>query len=741
MSNITKNKPPVQNNTEYLGGSVERVTFHNPDNGFCVLKVKVRGQRDLITVVGNALSVTPGEYVDCNGHFVTDREYGLQFRADQVRVVLPSTIEGIEKYLGSGLVKGIGPQFAKRLVRAFGTEVFDVIEKTPERLTEVSGIGPQRREKVIHSWGEQKIIRDIIVFLQSYGVGTQRAVRIYKTYGQKAIEKVRENPYRLALDIRGIGFKTADNLAEQLGISKQSLMRAEAGVRHVVQDLCSVGNCAVYSDQLVEKSAELLEIPVDLIQLALNQEIASGNLVEEKINGKNAVYLSAHYRAELGIVEQINRLLKTPPPWQSELDIDKAIMWVEQKTNVALSKSQRMAAREALQNKLAIITGGPGVGKTTLVNSILKILRMKTRNILLGAPTGRAAKRLSESTGLEAKTLHRLLEFEPQKYSFRRNESYPLEADVLVIDEMSMVDLFMMFNLLKAVPDHCVVLFVGDADQLPAVGPGMVLSNLIDSDILPCIRLTEIFRQAAQSEIIISAHRINKGHFPKLHHEPGEMTDFYFIEAETNEEILEKLLQVVVERIPKRFRFDPIRQIQVLVPMNRGGLGVRALNIELQKRLNPHQVQSISRFGWTFSVGDKVIQMVNNYDKEVFNGDIGFIQQVDEEDALLKIEFEGRVVTFEVDELDELSLAYATSIHKSQGSEYPAVVIPLSMQHYSLLERNLLYTGITRGKSLVVVVGQTKALGMAIRTVKSSQRLTNLTERLMNSRAQIFSKY
>lgn len=725
--------------TEYLGGSIERVTFHNEENGFCVLKVKVRGQRDLVTVVGNAMSVTPGEFIDCSGQYVTNREYGLQFRADQLRVVLPSTLEGIEKYLGSGLVKGIGPQFAKRLIKAFGEQVFDVIEKTPERLTEVPGIGAGRREKLINSWAEQKIISDIVVFLQSYGLGTQRAVRIYKTYGQQAIEKVRENPYRLALDIRGIGFKTADILAEKLGIPSQSLIRAEAGIRHVLQELCNNGNCAVYTEELIQKSVELLEIPEDIIQTALRKEISSRNLIADEINGRNAIYLATHYRAEVGIVEQINRLLKMPVPWREELNIEKAISWVEEKTNVALSKTQRLAAREALQNKLVIITGGPGVGKTTLVNSILKILRMKTRQILLCAPTGRAAKRLSESTGLEAKTLHRLLEFDPKSFGFRRTESYPLDADVLVIDEMSMVDLFMMHNLLKAIPDHCIVLFVGDADQLPAVGPGMILSNLIDSDILPCIRLTEIFRQAAQSEIIINAHRINKGYFPKLQHEPGVMTDFYFIETESNEEILEKLLHVVAERIPRRFKLDPIREVQVLVPMNRGGLGVRALNIELQKRLNPNsnRTPSISRFGWTFSVGDKVIQLVNNYDKEIFNGDIGFIREIDEEDALLRIEFEGRMVSVEVDELDELSLAYATSIHKSQGSEYPAVVIPISMQHYTLLERNLLYTGITRGKSLVVVIGQLKALGMAIRTVKSSQRLTNLVDRLMSSQATL----
>lgn len=721
------NKPT----SEYLGGSIERVTFHNIDSGFCVIKVKVKGQRDLITVVGNALSVVPGEYVDCSGQWVTDREYGLQFRAEQLRVVLPQTLEGIEKYLSSGMVKGIGAEFAKRLVKAFGQDVFEVIEKTPERLTEVPGIGEQRREKVIKSWGDQRIIREIVVFLQSYGVGTARAVRIYKTYGQQAIEKVRENPYRLALDIRGIGFKTADALAGELGIPRDSLLRATAGVRHVLQELCGAGNCAVLIEQLLEQASQLLEISPALAKQALDQEIAAQHLVSEMIDGRCAIFLASYYRAEVGLVAQIYRLLKGTLSWEKDLDIDRALCWVEEKIGIALSKSQRVAARTALENKFTIITGGPGVGKTTLVNSILKILRIKTRNIMLCAPTGRAAKRLFESTGLEAKTIHRLLEFEPQNFSFRRNESNPLEVDVLVVDEMSMVDLFMMHNLLKAIPDHCVVLLVGDADQLPSVGPGMVLANLIDSDIVPCIRLTEIFRQAAKSQIIINAHRVNKGHFPNMQVAPGELTDFYFIEAKTNEEIQEKLLQVVSERIPKRFHFDPIREVQVLVPMNRGGLGVRALNIELQKKLNSNRQAKISRFGWTFAVGDKVIQMVNNYDKEIFNGDIGFITAIDEEDAALQIEFDGRVTHFEAEDLDELSLAYATTIHKAQGSEYQAVVIPIAMQHYTLLERNLLYTGITRGKSLVVVIGQVKALGFAVRTVKSSQRLTNLTGRLM----------
>jgi exodeoxyribonuclease V alpha subunit len=596
---------------------------------------------------------------------------------------------------------------------------------------ELQGIGQYRKDKVVKSWQDQKIIRGIIVFLQSHGVGTARAVRIYKTYGQQSIAKVRKNPYRLALDIRGIGFKTADALADRLGIHKQSAMRAEAGVRHVLQENCNDGHCAMKLDKFQENASALLDIPKDIIIQAIEAEKKEGRLVEELIEGEPAIFLAGFYRAETGIVQHLKRLLNAKTTWKNDIEIEKAIPWVEEKTELKLSSTQKEALRMALQNKVVIITGGPGVGKTTLVNSILKIIRIKTRNILLCAPTGRAAKRLSDSTGLEAKTLHRILEFDPQGYGFRRNETHPLEADLIVVDEMSMIDITMMHNLLKAVPDSAGLMLVGDVDQLPSVGPGAVLANLIESEKIPTVQLTEIFRQAKASQIVVNAHRINQGYSPKVQEATSELSDFYFIEADTPELIHEKLMHVVTERIPLRFKFDPIRHIQVLVPMNRGGLGARALNIDLQKRLNPNGRNPISRFGFTFAEGDKVIQTINNYNKEVFNGDIGFITNIDEESGLLNILFEDRLVEYEVDELDELALAYATTVHKSQGSEYPAVVIPIAMQHYMLLERNLLYTGVTRGKSLVVIIGQKKALGMAVRTVRSTKRLTNLTSRLI----------
>jgi exodeoxyribonuclease V alpha subunit len=732
---VSNNFKKTSEASEYLSGSIERVTFHSEESGFCVLKVNVRGHRELVTVVGKSMTVTAGEYVDAEGIWITNREYGLQFQAKELRIILPSTLAGIEKYLGSGLVKGVGAHFAKRLVESFGEKVFEVIEQEPDKLMELPGIGTHRRDKIMQSWTDQKKIREIVVFLHSHGVGTARAVRIYKTYGQQAIERLRENPYALALDIRGIGFKTADALAERLGVPRHSLMRAQAGVRHVLQEISSLGHCAVPLPKLIEETSELLEIPTDIIQEAIDQEQAEERIILEIIDSNPHIFLANLYYAEVGVTLKLKQLLNARKSWgeNEKINSDKAILGVELETKIVLSRTQREAVKLALSSKVIIITGGPGVGKTTVVNTILKIIRSYTRRILLCAPTGRAAKRLSESTGLEAKTLHRLLEFDPQKYNFKRNEYNLLEADLIVLDETSMVDLPMMHRFLKAVPDECGLMLVGDGDQLPSVGPGMILTNLIDSGTIPTIHLTEIFRQAASSQIIVNAHRINKGHIPKLKYEPGEITDFYFVEANTPELIQQKLLHIVGERIPKRFHLDPLRQIQVLVPMNRGGLGVRALNSILQKHLNPHPSAEITRYGTSFAVNDKVIQTVNNYDKEVFNGDIGFIKKIDAEEGELCIEFEGRIVPYALDELDELSLAYATSIHKAQGSEYPAVVIPLAMQHFTLLERNLIYTAVTRGKVLVVIVGQPKALAMAVRTIKSGKRLTNLTNRLMET--------
>ncbi|EIJ42081.1 helicase, putative, RecD/TraA family [Beggiatoa alba B18LD] len=748
--------PVTPQPVEHLQGSIERVTFHSPETGFCVLRVKVRGQRDLVTVIGSAPSVASGEYIEAQGQWTIDRTHGLQFKTEQLRTVPPTTREGIEKYLGSGMIKGIGEHFAKKLVAAFGEQVFDVIENNPERLLELSGIGKKRHDQVVKAWAEQKVVRDIMVFLQSHGVGTARAVRIYKTYGDDAIEKVLENPYQLALDIHGIGFKSADTIAQHIGIPKDSLIRARAGVRHVLQELSSEGHCASRYTTLLTQAEQLLDIPEPILSQAIQAELDENQLIAENINNESCVFLPALYRAEQGTANHLKRLMQGFYSWQG-IDPQQAIAWVEEKNAIALSHSQKQAIHLALQSKVLVITGGPGVGKTTLVNSILKIISAKNLRITLCAPTGRAAKRLSESTQRDALTIHRLLAFDPQTGNFRHNADNPLPTDLLVIDEASMVDIVLMNQLLRAVPDPAGVLIVGDVDQLPSVGPGTVLADIINSRAVPVVRLTEIFRQAEASQIIVNAHRVNKGIMPKLPEKPSQkpdkaqtnnyqvqetvttyqitpaeppLQDFYLITAETPEDIGAKLLHVVTERIPRRFHYDPIRDIQVLTPMQRGGLGARSLNIELQQRLNPTNTPRIERFGWTFAPQDKIIQTVNNYEKEIFNGDMGTIQEIDEVAGEVAILFDGRLVVYALDELDEISLAYATSVHKSQGSEYPCVVIPIAMQHFMLLERNLIYTAITRAKSLVVLIGQTQALAMAVKGQKAEKRLTNLVSRL-----------
>jgi exodeoxyribonuclease V alpha subunit len=617
--------------TEHLVGSVERVTFHSEETGFCVLRVKVRGHRDLETVVGTAPSITPGEYVECEGWWITDRTHGRQFKTVHLRVVPPTTLEGIEKYLGSGMVKGIGPHFAKKLVGAFGEQVFEVIEHTPERLTELEAIGPKRKQRVVEAWAEQKVIRELMVFLHSHGVGTARAVRIYKTYGAEAVARVRDNPYRLALDIRGIGFKTADALAQRLGIPRDALIRAQAGVRHVLQEFADDGHCAVHEAELIDTAASLLDIPVSTIVQAIDLELQEENLTAEAIAGKPCLFLTPLYRAEVSVASNLMRLLEGELPW-GRIDPALAIPWVEHQTGRVLSPSQRGAVAQVLANKVTVITGGPGVGKTTIVTSILHVLQAKRMRVLLCAPTGRAAKRLSEATGVGAKTIHRLLAFDPKAYGFTHGQTHPLAADLVVVDEVSMVDVVLLHQLLRAIPEQAAVLMVGDVDQLPSVGPGSVLADLIASGRIPTVTLTEIFRQAASSQIIVNAHRINRGKMPldlDETEDEQDRRDFYVIPAETPEAIQDILLRVVTQRIPERFGLHPIRDIQVLTPMNRGSLGARALNVVLQQALNPDATPRVSRFGWTYTPGDKVIQTVNNYDKDVFNGDIGRVAQVE----------------------------------------------------------------------------------------------------------------
>jgi exodeoxyribonuclease V alpha subunit len=711
--------------TEVLAGLVDRVTFHNSDNGFCVLRVKARGQRDLITVIGHAAMISAGEFVQASGSWVNDRTHGVQFKASFLKAAAPTTVEGIEKYLGSGMIRGIGPVYAKKLVRAFGEAVFDVIEQEPDRLREVTGIGPKRAERIIAGWAEQKIIREIMLFLHSNGVGTSRAVRIYKTYGADAIRLISENPYRLARDIRGIGFRTADQIAAKLGIERTALIRVRAGISYALAEAMDDGHCGLPREELVPLAQRLLEVPAELIATALDLELQDGTVVADDLDARQCIFLAGLYRAEREIAEKLKTLAAARPPWPL-IDAEKAIPWVEKRTNLALAERQIEALRVALASKVVVITGGPGVGKTTLVNSLLKILLAKAVVIALCAPTGRATKRLSESTGLEAKTIHRLLETDPRTGTFRRNEDAPLDCDLLVVDETSMVDVPLMRALLRALPDRAALLLVGDVDQLPSVGPGQVLADVIASGAVPVVRLTEVFRQAAESRIIVNAHRINQGQMPEL--TPIESGDFYFVDAADAEEGVRKLLAIVQERIPKRFGFDPIRDIQVLCPMNRGGLGARSLNIELQHALNPPGEIRVERFGWTFCSGDKVMQVENDYDRDVYNGDLGVVSRIDMEEGELGVDFDGRDVTYGFGELDELVLAYATTIHKSQGSEYPAVVIPLTTQHYPMLQRNLVYTGVTRGKRLVVLIGQRKALAIAVKGARARRRRSKLRE-------------
>ncbi|EXI90557.1 MAG: Exodeoxyribonuclease V alpha chain [Candidatus Accumulibacter regalis] len=712
-----------------LAGLVERVTFHNEQNGFCVLRLKVKGERELITLIGHAPVVSPGEYASASGNWVTDREHGRQFRAVFVKIYPPTTLTGIERYLGSGMVKGIGPVYAGKLVKAFGAAVFDVIEQSPERLREIPGIGEVRARKITSGWADQKVIRSIMVFLHAHGVSTSRAVRIFKTYGQGAIEIVQENPYRLAQDIRGIGFLSADTIAQKIGIAKDSPLRAQAGISYALTEASGQGHCGLPYADLVPLAVKLLDIAESIIETAIAQEVADEVLLPDTVEGQACVFLAPLYYAEQSIAAQILRLDAggtTLPAFEA----DKAIPWVEQKLSIQLADSQKEAIRLALSSKLLVITGGPGVGKTTLVKSILTIMTVKGVKPLLCAPTGRAAKRLSESTGLEAKTIHRLLEINPINGQFKRNADNPLECDLLVADECSMIDVPLANQLLKAVATRTAVILVGDVDQLPSVGPGQFLTDLIDSGVVPVIRLTEVFRQAATSRIVRSAHQINRGVFPSLP-EKGEASDFYLVAAEEPEVIAQTVVDLVQTRLPRKFEVDSIRDIQVLCPMNRGITGARGINQALQAVLNPPGEHSVDKFGNRFSVGDKVMQIENNYDRDVFNGDIGFVTGVDPDEEELAVAFDGRVVSYPFGELDELVLCYATTIHKSQGSEYPVVVIPISTQHYMMLKRNLIYTGITRGKRLVVLVGQKRALAMAVKGKQVERRWSKLKERLV----------
>lgn len=716
---------------EKISGVVERVTFQSPDTGFCVLKIQAEGQSGLVTVVGTGPEINTGEWVEAEGQWVQDARWGPQLKAHQLRTAPPGTIEGIRRYLGSGLVKGIGPGFADRLVKAFGKDVFDVIEKQPKRLREVPGIGAGRCRQITEAWADQQQVRRIMVFLHSHGVGTGRAVRIFKQYGQDSIRVLQEDPYRLSRDIHGMGFKMADQIAGSLNIALDSPLRIRAGVEHVLQELTSKGHCAYPREQLTAQTAELLGVVPEAADAAVTEGIAAGRLVSPGHVGsqENLVALARLQMAEKELAADLLRLMGQGPAAPAA-DPQKALAWVEKETGLSLAAGQKKAVVMALENRVLVITGGPGVGKTTLLNSILKIHGARKKKLVACAPTGRAARRLAESTGVPARTIHRLLEFNPATGGFRHDRAHPLAGDVFVVDEFSMVDVVLAWQLMAALPSGATLLIVGDRDQLPSVGPGRVLADLIESGKLPVAVLDEVFRQAALSAIVTNAHRINAGQIPlpgqrKSQGEDADLEDFYFIERDDPQAIEDLLIQLVSRRLPRSLKIDPVRDIQVLTPMRRGNLGTGHLNQRLQAELNPRG-DSVQRLGVTWRVGDRVMQTVNNYDKDVFNGDAGIILALDAAEGELLIAFEERQCTYTVQELDELVHSYAATIHKSQGSEYPVVVIPLHSQQYVLLQRNLLYTAVTRGRRLVVLVGSKQAVSRAVKNQDSRKRVTTL---------------
>lgn len=699
---------------------VERITFQNAENGYSVMKVKVKGYDDLVTLVGNLLEVPAGAVLLCEGEWRVDKRYGQQFQCETWEEVMPATAYGIEKYLGSGLVKGIGPKFAKLIVGHFGTDTIEVIETDIERLYEVPGISKKRVEKIRESWEKQKDIKNVMLFLQGFGVSTAYAAKIYRQYGKESIDNVKENPYRLADDIWGIGFKTADGIARKMGYEMNDERRLRSGLIYTLNQLADEGHCYAEEEQLIATAKQLLEADEECIRTAMTHAIET----EDMMLDGTAIYLPPFYYAECGTANRLNTLVHTKEAgsiFTARFDLAK----LQRETGIEYDEVQVEAIRQAIASKVMVLTGGPGTGKTTTTKAIIAALQSAGMRILLAAPTGRAAKRMSEATGMEAKTIHRLLEYNPQD-GYKRNDENPLEGDALIVDECSMIDIILMNNLTKALPTTMRLVLVGDIDQLPSVGAGNVLRDIIDSGVIPVVRLTRIFRQAQSSRIVMSAHAINRGCFPDISN--GQHTDFFFMKQEEPEKVAETIVSLVRDRLPKAYR-QPNANIQVLTPMQRGVVGAANLNVALQQALN-HNTAALVRGGYTFKEGDRVMQLRNNYDKDVYNGDLGYVRSVDMEERTLTVDFDGQMVEYEASELDELTLAYATTIHKSQGSEYPIVVMPVLMTHYVMLQRNLIYTGITRAKKICVLVGQTKALAYAIHNMKVLKRNTRLKERL-----------
>jgi exodeoxyribonuclease V alpha subunit len=712
----------VTNNVEKIEGSVERIVFRAEDSGYTIARIITGKTGELTTIVGKLASISPGETGEFSGAWVNNKKFGRQFQVESYRELRPSSIEGIEKYLSSGMVKGIGSELAGRLVKRFGVDTLDIIDNQPERLNEVEGIGPKRIEQILSAWDKQKNIRDIMVFLQGEGIGPARAVKIYKTYGSSSLEIIKKNPYRLAEDIWGIGFKLADSVAKRMGIPEESPLRAEAAIMHILDKSSEEGHCYLPSDILREKASKL-DIPGEVFDKSLGFLISTEKLVREN----EMIFLAKYFRYEKETAEYL-KVIKSSPSRSLPLNPEKAINLIGNDGSFQPSPDQLNAIKTSLMEKTSIITGGPGVGKTTILKALVEILNKTGRSAALCAPTGRAARRMSESVGREAKTIHRMLEYKPGTNSFTYNQNRKLDYDWIIIDEMSMVDISLFYHLLSAIESGTCILMIGDVDQLPSVGAGQVLKDLIESETIPVTKLTEVHRQKADSLIIKNAHRINAGNMPLVQQgsKPGEsLVDFYFVECDTPEKTREVLLKTVTERIPHRFRLHPVNDVQVLSPMLKGDLGVESLNRELQKSLNP-ETSDIRGF----RIGDKVMQMRNNYEKDVFNGDIGKVCAVDTRNELLRIDFDGKIVDYDYSELDEIKIAYCCTVHKSQGSEFPAVVIPLYTGHFILLQRNLLYTAVTRAKKLVVLAGSKKALAIAVKNNKVAMRYTDLKNKL-----------
>ena len=703
---------------------VERIVFQNTENGYTVLKVQSKGYTDLVTLVGYLMDLPAGTVLLVEGNWQEDKKFGPKFVVDKWEEVLPSTLYGIEKYLGSGMVKGVGPAFAKRIVGRFGLDTIDIIENHTERLLEIEGLGERRMLKIQESWEKQKDVKNVMLFLQGHGVSTAYAAKIYRTYGKESISIVKNNPYCLADDIWGIGFKTADAIAQKLGYAQDDPRRCRSGLMYALSHLASDGHVYAQEKQLLSKAKELLEIDETLLEPVLKDMIQYKDLYMDE----DAIYLPTFYYAEKGSADKLLELLNRPLPSRSLFNFTD----LAPQKGIQYDEIQLQAIDEAVKSKVLVLTGGPGTGKTTTTQGIIAALKSMDLKILLAAPTGRAAKRMSEATGMPAKTIHRLLVYTPMD-GYQRNEENPLEGDVLIVDEASMIDIQLFYALLKAVPSTMRLILVGDIDQLPSVGAGNVLRDLIDSNRIPVVRLTRIFRQAQTSRIITNAHKINQGILPDITN--GKESDFFFLQVDNPDDVISQIVNLVQNRLPRAYK-EKVSNIQVLTPMHRGGVGADNLNQALQRALNPTG-PFLTRGGCTYRQGDRIMQIRNNYDKDVYNGDIGIITHIDQDDNSLLADYDGKIVSYELGELDEVALAYATTIHKSQGSEYPIVVIPVLMSHYIMLQRNLIYTAVTRSKKLCVLIGNTDALAYAVQNFTVNKRNSHLKERLMKGLLQM----